>query len=84
MPIPPLPVPRAVITVPAVTPVPATGLPIAIVPDATAVTVNVVPLIEPVKAAGEGNHVAVPLPPCKFKPNNKFPLKVVAAVVFAA
>ena len=51
VPVPPVPVPRAVIVVPEVTPVPVMRCPTAIVPLVTALTVSVVVLIEPVKTA---------------------------------
>ena len=47
----PVPVPKAVIVVPAVTLVPLRTEPTVIVPVVNAVTVNVVPEIEPVKTA---------------------------------
>src|SRR5262252_4987557 len=54
VPLPPLPVPSAVICVPAVTPVPRTSWPTESAPEETAVTVSVVPAIEPVSAAPAG------------------------------
>ena len=51
VPVPPVPVPRAVIVVPAVTPVPEISCPTPITPPVTAVTVNVVLEIAPVKVA---------------------------------
>ena len=48
---PPLPEPNAVIVVPDATPVPVTVWPTASVPADTALTVRVVPLIDPVKDA---------------------------------
>ena len=54
VPAPPVPVPKAVITVALVTPKPNKAWLIPIVPDVTAVTVKVVPEIEPVNKAAEG------------------------------
>ena len=51
VPVPPVPVPKAVIVVPAVIPVPDSTTPIDKVPEVTALTVNVVPDIEPVTTA---------------------------------
>jgi hypothetical protein len=55
VPAPPVPVPKAVMIVPAVTPVPVICCPTTIVPDPTAVTVIVVPLIEAVKEVVEAD-----------------------------
>ena len=52
VPVPPVPVPNAVITVLVVTPVPAMVWPTAMVPEVTALTVKVVNAIVPVKATG--------------------------------
>ena len=51
VPVPPFPVPNAVMTVPEVTPVPVSICPTTIVPLEIAVTVRVVVLMEPVKIA---------------------------------
>ena len=48
VPVPPVPVPKAVIMVPDNTPVPVTNCPTARAPEVTALTVSVVPEIEPV------------------------------------
>ena len=49
VPVPPVPLIKSMICVPEATPVPVTACPMPILPDATAVTVSVVPEIEPVK-----------------------------------
>jgi hypothetical protein len=51
VPVPPVPVPRAVMVVPPVTPVPVSTCPIAIVPEVTAATVIVVVLIDALNTA---------------------------------
>ncbi len=54
VPTPPVPVPKAVITVALVTPIPNKAWLMPIVPDVISVTVKVVPEIEPVNKALEG------------------------------
>lgn len=75
MPVLPVPVPRAVMVVPAVTPVPAMTCPTWTVPAETAVTVRVVPEIDPVIVA---KVRAVPLttPPCTVVPMMLVPVSV--------
>ena len=51
MPAPPLPEPSAVTTVPAAMPGPTMGEPTVRAPEATELTVSVVPEMEPVRAA---------------------------------
>lgn len=51
VPMPPVPLPRAVMVVPAATPAPTSVSPMARLPPLTAVTVRVAPLMEPVTEA---------------------------------
>ena len=59
VPTPPLPVPTAVTTVPAAIPGPTMGDPTASVPAATALTVSVVPEMEPVNEAAGASPTTV-------------------------
>jgi len=79
--VPPVPVPNEVIVVPAVIPVPLMILPIAIVPEVTAVTVNTFDVTEPVTTAVVGllieavTAVAPYVPPHAVK--SVFPTEVI-------
>jgi hypothetical protein len=60
VPVPPVPDPRAVMVVPAITLVPESVMPTSSVPDATAVTVSVVAAIEPVTTGAVTAVMVVP------------------------